>query len=308
MSSPSPASTVRLRPNVEGTELKTTSYEKASLGLTAVLMLFGAITMLMFLIWLSAQFVWDRPVAEVEALESVGGGGKGDNLSEDRDMEVPGMDEMPELTEPIVAESLDSITQVVAAQDLVMDTFGGKGAFGEGEGTGIGDGRGPGSGPGSGEGIPDWERWEIRFSASDLELYKRQLDFFGIEFGIAGGGIKTVDYVKDLTKASPTKRLAQNPRLEKRVRFLYREGNLKEADRKIAQGAGISIDGRIVFQFYPDPMRMQLLKLENERMRPRHLKEVLRTVFGVRPAGNGFEFYVIRQDYRTPGPVKGKAS
>lgn len=294
----------RMRPVTEVAELKTTSYEKASIGLTAVLMLFGAITLLMFIIWLSAQLVWDRPVASIEPLESVGGGGKGDNLSEDRDMEVPGMDEVPELAEPIVAESLESITQVVASQDLVMDTFGGKGAFGEGEGTGIGDGRGPGSGPGSGEGIPDWERWEIRFSASDLDLYKRQLDFFGIEFGIAGGGIKTVDYVKDFTKAKPTTRAAQNPRAEKRIRFLYRDGPLKQADRKIAQGAGINIDGRIVFQFYPDPMRMQLLKLENEKMRPRHLKEVLRTVFGVRPAGNGFEFYVIRQDYRTLGPAK----
>ena len=299
-----PPATVRPRTDLEGVELKTSSYEKASIGLTAVLLLFGTITLLMFLIWLSAQFVWDRPVASVQPLEDVGGGGKGDNLSEDRDMEVPGMDEVPELTQPIINPSLDSITQVVAAQDLVMDTFGGKGAFGEGEGTGIGDGRGPGSGPGSSEGIPAWERWEVRFSATDIELYKRQLDFFGIEFGIAGGGIPTVDYVKDFTKATATTRKAVNPKLEKRIRFLYRDGPLKQADRTLAQKAGINIDGRIVFQFYPDPMYKQLLTLENERMRPRKIKEVLRTVFGIRPAGNGFEFYVIRQDYRTPAPAK----
>jgi hypothetical protein len=290
-----------VRANTEGVELKPTSYEKASIGLTAVLALLGMITVLMFLIWLSSQWKWERAVAAVE-LEDVGGGGKGDNLSEDRDMEVPGMDEMPELTEPKVEQSLESVTQVVASQDLVMDTFGGKGAFGNGVGTGIGDGRGPGSGPGTSDGIPAWERWEVRWAASDLDLYKRQLDFFGIEFGIAGGGIKTVDYVKGFVGA-PAVRKGLDPKLEKRIRFLYRDGPLKAADRGIAAEAGVNIDGRIVFHFYSEAMYKQLLTLENEKMRPRRIREVLRTVFGIRPAGNGFEFYVIRQDYRTPGPA-----
>lgn len=302
MENASPHASRLPRPAAEGVELKTTSYEKASIGLTSILMLFGAITFLMFLIWLSSQWRWDRAVATV-GLEDVGGGGQGDNLTEDRDMEIPGMDEMPELAEPQVEQSLESITQVVASQDLVMDTFGGKGAFGEGEGTGIGDGRGPGSGPGTMEGIPAWDRWEVRWSASDLNLYKRQLDFFGIEFGIAGGGIKTVDYVKDFTKGTGTVRSGQNPKAEKRIRFLYRDGPLKQADRTIAAAAGVNIDGRIVFHFYSDTMYKQLLALENEKMRPRRISEVLRTVFGIRPVGNGFEFYVIRQDYRTPNPA-----
>lgn len=288
------------RPVAEGAELKTTSYEKASVGLTAVLLLFGAITFLMFLIWLSAQFRFERPVAAV-GLEDVGGGSQGDNL-EDRDMEVPGMDEIPELMEPKVEQSLESITQVVASQDLILDTFGGKGGFGEGEGTGIGDGRGPGSGPGTSDGIPAWDRWEVRWAASDLELYKRQLDFFNIEFGVAGGGIPTVDYVKGFTAAQPALRKAQNPKQEKRVRFLYRGGPLKQVDRNLAQKAGINVDGRIVFHFYSQETYNQLLALENEKMKPRSISEVLRTVFGIRPAGNGFEFHVIRQDYRTPGP------
>ncbi len=291
------------RPAIDVVELKPTSYEKASIGLTAVLMLFGGITLLMFLIWLSSQWKWERAVASVQPLEDVGGGSKGDNMTEERDMEVPGMDEMPELTEPKVDQSLESITQVVAAQDLVLDTFGAKGGFGEGKGKGIGDYIGDGFGKGTKPGIPAYDRWEVRFSASDEELYKRQLDFFGIEFGIAGGGLKTVDYVKDFTKTPNTVRKAQNPKLEKRIRFLYRDGRLKQLDRELAQKAGVTIDGRIVFQFYPDPMYQQLLTLENEKMRPRSISEVLRTVFGIRPVGNGFQFYVIRQDYRTPTPA-----
>ncbi len=302
MNPSSPVASRPARPTAEGVDLKTTSYEKASLGLTSVLLLFGTVTFLMFLIWLSANWTWDRPVAAVE-LEDVGGGGKGDNLTEDRDMEIPGMDEMPELAEPKVEQSLDSITQVVASQDLIMDTFGGKGAFGNGEGTGIGDGRGPGSGPGTSDGIPAWERWEVRWSANDIELYKRQLDFFKIEFGIAGGGIKTVDYVKNFTAGSPTVTKGKDPKQEKRIRFLYKNGPLKAADRDIAGAAGVTIDGRIVFHFYSEEMYKQLLTLENEKMRPRRIREVLRTVFGIRPRGNGFEFYVIRQDYRTPGPT-----
>ena len=61
------------RPTTDVAELKTTSYEKASLGLTAVLLLFGGITFLMFLIWLSAQFTWERPVAVVGMNQDVGG-------------------------------------------------------------------------------------------------------------------------------------------------------------------------------------------------------------------------------------------
>ena len=136
-----------------------------------------------------------------------------------------------------------------------------------------------------------------------MALYKRQLDFFGIEFGVAGGGIKTVDYVKDFTKAQPTKRLGRPASEEKRLRFLYKDGPLKQADRRLAREAGIPIDGRIVFHFYNQQMYDTLLRLENEQMKPRSISEVLRTVFGIRPAGNGFEFYVIRQDYRAAGPA-----
>ena len=56
--------------------------------------------------------------------------------------------------------------------------------------------------------------------------------------------------------------------------------------------------GRVVCQFYPKDIENQLAVLEKQQMGSRALRDVKRTVFGVRPAGRGFEFYVIEIDYR----------
>ena len=78
----------------------------------------------------------------------------------------------------------------------------------------MGDGRGKGpGGPGTSDGIPAYERWEIRMSAANLDEYAKQLDFFKVEIGVAGGGSPNVDYVSNLAAAKPTVRVG-DPNLE----------------------------------------------------------------------------------------------
>src|SRR5688572_19089488 len=197
------------RPIADIGDLKPNTYEKASVGLTAVLLLLGGITLLMFLIWLSAQFVWDRPAAVVGMSPNLVGGGSGDNRGSQPEIEAPVDEELPEVTEVSVEPSLDSIRQVVAS----LDVAGGKRSLGDGDGADQGND----SGRGVITGIVPWDRWEVRFAVSDLAIYKRQIDFFGVEFGVAGGGIKTVDYVKDFTKPQPTLRLGRPASEEKRL-------------------------------------------------------------------------------------------
>jgi hypothetical protein len=293
----SPPTTLR-RPDPRVVELKPSLYEKTSTWLTAILLLFGSITFIMFVIWLSSRMVWDRPVAKVTSLEDVGGGSFGDNPLVKPEFDEPVTEEVPEIEEPKVEQSLDSISEVVVAQTVTLESLTPPRGFGRGEGTGIGDGRGAGSGPGTAAGTPAWERWEIRFNATDLDVYKRQLDFFKVELGIAGGGIPHIDYLKNFTAATPTKRQG-SPRDEKRLFFIYKSGALKQADRQLASEAGININGRVVMQFYTQEMYNTLLRLEHEQMGKRSISDVVRTVFGVRPAGGGYEFYVIGQDYRS---------
>ena len=278
----------------------TTKYEQASAMLSSMLLLLGMLTVVMFLVWLFATIVWDKPVAKL-VLEDVGGGGSGSNMTGgDKDLEEPNPEEVPEVVEQKVEQTLESITSLVSTEVVALDSVGGETSFGNGEGTGTGDGRGKGpGGPGTSDGIPAWERWEIKFTASDMKTYAQQLDFFKVELGVAGGGISEVDYCSNLSSATPTRRQGK-PKDEKRLRFLYKAGDLRDADRALAAKAGIQVTDRVVFQFYTPEMYTALLTLENQKMGKRRIIEVKKTTFGIRGSGGKWEFYVIDQQYRAP--------
>ena len=56
-------------------------------------------------------------------------------------------------------------------------------------------------------------------------------------------------------------------------------------------------EGRVVFQFYNQKMYDNLLLLENIRKGQRRIKEVRKTIFGVRGTAGRYEFFVIDQLY-----------
>jgi hypothetical protein len=231
-------------------------------------------------------------------LEDVGGGGSGDSFAAgERELEEPSPEEVQELTEPPVEQSLQSITSIVTTEAVELETLEGSSSVGRGAGDGTGDGRGVGpGGPGTSDGIPAYERWEIRMSAVNLDEYARQLDFFQVELGVAGGGNPNVEYVSRLATATPRVRIGA-PKDERRLRFLHRTGELRQADRQLVAKAGVNATGRVVFQFYPQETYLQLLAKEHERMGNRRIKDVLRTVFGVRGNAGRYEFFVIDQQY-----------
>jgi hypothetical protein len=131
---------------------------------------------------------------------------------------------------------------------------------------------------------------------ANLDEYARQLDLFKVELGVAGGGNPNVDYVSNLSAAKPTLRVG-NPKDEHRLRFLHRSDELQAADRQLAAKAGVRTDGRIVFQFYNEATYRALLALEAAKKGNRRIKEVRRTVFGVKANRGKYEFYVIDQQY-----------
>ena len=133
-------------------------------------------------------------------------------------------------------------------------------------------------------------------SAANLEEYAKQLDFFKVELGVAGGGNPNVDYISNVSAARPTVRV-DDPKNEHRVRFLHRSGELRAADRQLAAKAGVKTDGRVVFQFYSDATYRSLLGLEAARKGNRRLRDVRRTIFGVKANRGQYEFYVIDQQY-----------
>src|SRR5262245_52712784 len=279
--------------------LRVSRYDQVAGILLSTLLVFGSITLLMFFVWLSSRLVWQAKAVPVTVLEDVGGGGSGTVLGSEQQFEEPSPAEVQQTTaEQIpVEQSLSSISTVVAAKAPEFDAIYGSPSLGSGEGTGMGDGRGKGpGGPGTSDGIPAYERWEIRMTASNLDEYAKQLDFFKVELGVAGGGSPNVDYVANLSAARPTVRVG-DPKAEHRLRFLHRSGELRAADRQLAAKAGVRTDGRVVFQFYNEATYRNLLAIEAARKGNRRIKDVRRTIFGVRANRGGYEFYVIDQEY-----------
>ena len=285
--------------------LRVSRYDQVAGLLLTSLIVLGVLTFLMFLVWLSSRLIWAAPSVPVMVLEDVGGGGSGPGpLSGGQgELEAPSLDEVSAPpSDPPVETSLAGIAALVAAQSAELEVLEGDATpgsgLGSGEGTGIGDGRGKGpGGPGTADGIPAYERWEIRMSSTSLTEYAKQLDFFKVELGVAGGGNPNVDYITNLAADRPTVRVG-NPKDEKRLRFLHRSGELRQADRDLAAKAGVRTDGRIVFQFYDQQTYQSLLALEAAKKGTRRIAEVYRTIFGVRQAGTRYEFYVIDQYYR----------
>ena len=286
------------RSRVSSSELAVSRYDQVAGLLVAVLLVLGFVTLMMFVIWLSSRIFRPLPAVAVEVLEDVGGGGSGENLAGgQQELQEPSPEEVQQVEEPAVSDSISAISSIVTAQSQTLDTIEGSSSFGKGVGTGQGDGRGPGpGGPGTSDGIPAWDRWEVQMASDSLQEYARRLDFFQVELGVAGGGDPNVQYISALATPKPKVRVGA-PKDEKRLRFLHRSGQLRQADRELAAKAGVNTSGKVVFQFYSPQTYATLLRLENAKMGKRRIKEVKRTVFGVRAAGQRYEFFVISQEY-----------
>jgi hypothetical protein len=222
-------------------------------------------------------------------------------------MAMPGLDELPELSEPQLATELEAVSdaasKIAASVErieavLLKARLTGRHGFQDGDS----DGQGPGdipSNPPRDDMIPRWERWQIRWTSTSLPAYIRQLDFFKIELGAAGGK-KKVDYAFNLTKARPDTREGAGS-AEKRLYMTWKGGKLMKFDRTILARGGIPTDQRVLLQFYPLAMEDQLAVVEKLNATSKghaNLQEIRKTFFGVRPKGDGYEFFVEDQQFR----------
>lgn len=284
-------------------ELKVSAYDNVASLLIASLILVGFFVLLMFIIWLTGRLKFSQAPIPVELLEYAG---RGDHAAGfERDMEEPGMEEMEELNEPQIEATLEAVTDLVTSQAAAFDAVE-ISAAASSKGSGMGDSRPPGPlGEGVTDVIPPWERWEIRFSTTGIDVYARQLDFFKIELGAAGGGLPQVDYAYNLARGPDKK--SGNPEDEKRIYMSWQKGGGQMAvfDRQLIQRANIKTDRRMILQFYPKETERLLYSLEVAAAREAgHTdpREFLKTIFGVRTTRRGYEFHVIDQYFR-PAPT-----
>ena len=268
----------------------------------SLLILIGFAVALMVVIWLTHTLVFRQQGVPVKLVENVGG--RGDHAEGfERDMEAPGLEEMPELAEPQLEAALEAVTDTVTSVAASMDVLNTESLVTDQGQGGRGDSRPPGP---LGEGdniIPRWDRWEINWTSSTLDAYARQLDFFTIELGAAGGA-PHVDYAFNVAQTSPQTR-SGGSKEEKRLYMTWKGGTLEAFDRQLLGRAGIATEGRLIMQFLPEEVedRLALIEMENAKSKGHaNVKEFLRTVFSVKQAGGRMEFIVEEQLFRPAPP------
>jgi hypothetical protein len=269
--------------------------------LLALLILLGAIAFCLFMAWLGMKVLFPPLKSVPVRLEQVGGGFQDGIVGESMNLDSPTPQDIAaesDLDEPELQDTLKTVLDAVALHqaDIDIPTESEEETTKKGGGQQIGDGTRPGFGyGGSGRpGIPPQMRWEISFAdGQTLDVYARQLDFFKIELGVLGVG--QVTYAKNLTKNRPDTYKGPSA-ADKRLYMTWRVGRLKEADRDLIGRAGLSAAGKPVLQFYPDETEQLLLRAEHD-FKGKDASTIRKTRFGVRGAGNGYEFYVIEQTY-----------
>lgn len=282
----------------EGEGLRISRFDVVTSFFMALIWFMGVFVLMLFIIWLLSGD--PAPKALKPKIENPAGRGENPEGFE-RDFEPPGAEEVEELTEPTLADTIEAVTDAVstvAASLTTADTQ----AVATTSGTGQGDSRPPGP---EGEGddiIPMWERWELNFSASNARAYGQQLDYYKIELGAFGGGLQGLDYASNLS-TGPRKRHTDTPSEDKRIYFSWKtQTPFISYERRFLQQAGVQLPaGRNVVRLIDDNLQATLQNLEAEYAKTKNRvapNDIAKTVFESKASGNGYAFEVISQRYR----------
>ena len=287
----------------EREKLRTSRFDVVTSLFVALIAFIGIFVTMMFIIWLTSRWTWGpapiEPIIENPA-------GRGPNAEGfERDFEPPGEEEVEDLLEPTLADSIEAVTDAVssvAAALVSADTN--QSATTQGKG-GLGDSRPPGP---LGEGddiVPRFERWQLEFEAKDIDTYANQLDFYKIELGVLGGGIQGVEVANNLS-GSPQKRTITDTANEKRLYFMFnRPTPLQKFDQQLLGKAGATVGAkRTTLKFIPPELENRLAQIELEYARGKgheSVKEIAKTVFkSEAESGGRYAFTVTSQRYRKP--------
>ena len=278
-------------------KLRTSRFDVVTSLFLALIFFIGAFVLMLFVIWLLSGEPKQLVFAEI--IENAAG--RADNAEGfERDFEPPGAEEVEELMEPTLQDTIEAVTDAVSSVAASLDTMN-TNATASTAGTGMGDSRPPGP-EGEGEDIiPRFERWQLNFTSKDIKSYAAQLDFYEIELGVVGGGVQGVDYASNLS-ARPTGRHSDDSAGEKRLYFMWTSPTpLQRFDQTLLGQAGIKYASRSQMRFIPEELENRLaayeLKYSASKGHP-SVTEIAKTIFESKSTGSGYDFEVIDQRYR----------
>jgi hypothetical protein len=288
---------------VDESSMRTNKVEQVSSLLISIAVMLALAVGALFLLFLLSMS-WTRPQEMTLEVERIAG--RGENAAgTERDFDPPSVDEVEQLTEPALEQTMQMVNDAIAAI-ASMDTIMANDAI-TGDRNGKGDSRPPGPEGEGVDGVHRGERWELKFTARDRKAYAGQLDAFGIELAAIGGGITSIDYATNLAK-SPKGRSGTRDQ-EKRLFFTYVTNNaLMQYDKALLQSANVNIKERTVLKFIPKETEDQLALAEkayyiDKRSKDFRISDIAKTIFECKASKSGkFEWVVIDQRYRNKNP------
>lgn len=271
------------------------SYDRLSAILIACITIIGFMTTILFLIWLTTNVDYSAPTQLADITEI---GDTGDEKPEgfEDDAFEPGVEEFPEVEIPQLAQAIEAVTDAVSSVRANSEKVSGDAAqMGKGKGFGAREG---GPGGGGGEGLPEFKRWKINYEAADIETYKKQLSFFGIDIGVVRRDNDDVFRISDPAgKAEVIKSTRAN---EKNLFFAHIKRRMMRWDETIAASVGVDSQDANLIQFYPDKARARIRAQEAQFLAKdqRKLADIRQTIIKLATLSEGFDFVVEDVVYR----------
>lgn len=273
-------------------QLTVNAYDRTAALIVALLVMVGCTVLGMSVVFFTGKFirtVEPVPVVPVEATSATANQG----LAEEP--EPPGVEDAPDLSEPQLQDTLETLTNAISDKVLISDELidAEKEA---GKGKGLGDSRmaGPG-GDGVVERVPRWQRWKIRFQPESASEFAEWLDYHKIELGVLGRD-NQVHYGYDFSQAAPKVKSAA-PTDETRGYTSAADGPMPALTMELARKADIARFGPIVLLFYPFEVESVLWTLEKEYTGGRDANDIRETIFTVIRDGKEFKFEVVDVKY-----------
>ena len=154
--------------------LRVSSYDRTASLILSLLLLVGMLVVGLIIVYVTMQLI-ERTVAVPIAVSDASGRPADAAMGLARDIEPPGIEEAPELSEPDLTKTLSTLARVASESNAVLDEMAIDSDSEAGRGAGRGDSRKAGTGgDGNEERVPRWERWRIRFvDVESLEQYAR---------------------------------------------------------------------------------------------------------------------------------------
>ncbi|QEG20637.1 hypothetical protein [Mariniblastus fucicola] len=281
---------------IDRVESKTSAYDRLSAWLTALITLVGFLVTMLFLIWLTSVFKFERNVAPPFVPATIGEDGNDKPEGFEDDELDPGVEDFAEVDTPQLAEALEAVSNAVSTIRANSEHVSGDAAvMGKGGGYGSREG-GP---SGSGDGIPDYKRWKIVYEVDNKDTYKDQLDYFNIQIGVIPAVGETVYRISNVSKRGQVTQTSREKE-KKSLLFSHAKLRMKKWDQEIAASLNIDTSGATMAQFYDQQTRFTIAKAEDDYLKSvdRELKEVRRTNIRVEADGGGFKFTIVNCEFQ----------